>query len=116
MPVLRTQLITALIRGLPKPVRKHLVPSPDTAQAAAAHFAEHANPATDNFYTQLSTFLRQTKHQVVAPDDWAPEKLPPHLRFTFQVVDERGAIVGTDDNLAALQRELAGQNQTALAA
>src|SRR5690625_467827 len=116
IPGLRTELITALIRGLPKPVRKHLVPAPDTAQAAAAHLAEHANPATDNFYTQLSTFLRQTKHQVVAPDDWAPEKLPPHLRFTFQVVDERGAIVGTDDNLAALQRELAGQNQTALAA
>ena len=116
IPGLRTELITALIRGLPKPIRKHLVPAPDTAQAAANYLAEYADPATDNFYEALGTFLRQTKHQAIASDDWAVEKLPPHLRFTFQVVDERGAIVGTDDNLARLQRQLAGRNQTALAA
>ena len=116
IPGLRTELITALIRGLPKPIRKHLVPAPDTAQAAAAHLAEHADPVTDNFYTALGTFIRQTKHQPVAIEDWEPQKLPAHLRFSFQVVDERGAVVGTDDNLATLQRDLAGQNQTALAA
>lgn len=116
IPGLRTELITALIRALPKPIRKHLVPAPDTAQAAATHLAEHANPTKDNFYSTLSTFLRQTKHQVIDAADWAPGKLPPHLRFTFQIVDDRGAVVGTDDNLAALQRALAGQNQTALAA
>lgn len=116
IPGLRAELITALIRGLPKPIRKHLVPAPDTAQAAAEHLAEHADPTADNFYSALAKFLRQTKHQVVGPDDWAVEKLPPHLRFTFQIVDERGAIVGTDDNLGALQRQLAGRNQTALAA
>ena len=116
IPGLRTELITALIRGLPKPIRKHLVPAPDTAQAAAEQLAAHADPATDDFYTALGTFLRQTKHQPIAPDDWAPDKLPPHLRFNYQVVDERGAVVGTSDDLHALQRDLAGQNQTALAA
>ena len=116
IPGLRTELITALIRGLPKPIRKHLVPAPNTAQAAAEHLEAAANPATDHFYTELGTFLRQTKHQPVGTDDWAPEKLPPHLRFNFQVVDERGAIVGTGDDLQALQRDLAGRNQTALAA
>lgn len=115
IPGLRTELITALIRGLPKPIRKHLVPAPDTAQAAADYLAKQADPAQDNFYAALGTFLRQVKHQVVGSDDWAPAKLPPHLRFTFQVVDDRGAIVGTGDDLTALQRELAGQNQTALA-
>ena len=115
IPGLRTELITALIRSLPKPIRKHLVPAPDTAQAAAEHLAEHADPARDNFYDALGTYLRQVKHQVVGAEDWARQKLPPHLRFTFQVVDDRGAIVGTDDDLAALQRNLAGQNQTALA-
>lgn len=116
IPGLRTELITALIRGLPKPIRKHLVPAPDTARAAAEHLATHAEPATDDFYAALGTFLRQTKHQPVAAEDWAPDKLPPHLRFNYQVVDDRGAIVGTGDDLGALQRDLAGQNQTALAA
>ena len=116
IPGLRTELITALIRGLPKPVRKHLIPAPDTAKAAAQHLAAEADPASDQFYATLSAFLRRTKHQVVAAEDWAPETLPPHLRFSFQVVDDRGAIIGTDDDLAALQRQLAGKNQTALAA
>lgn len=116
IPGLRTELITALIRGLPKPIRKHLVPAPDTAQTAADHMAQHADPARDDFYATLGTFLRQTKHQAIATQDWSPEKLPPHLRFGFQVVDDRDAIVGTGDDLGALQRDLAGQNQTALAA
>lgn len=116
IPGLRTELITALIRGLPKTLRKHLVPAPDTAQAAANELAATADPATDNFFAALGAFLRQTKHQHVRSEDWAVEKLPPHLRFTYQVVDDRGAIIGTDDNLARLQRELAAKNQTALAA
>src|SRR5699024_2267752 len=81
IPGLRTELITALIRGLPKPIRKHLVPAPNTAQAAAEHLEAAAYPATDHFYTELGTFFRQTIHQPVGTDDWAPEKLPPHLRF-----------------------------------
>src|SRR5699024_4723857 len=97
-------------------LRKHLVPAPDTAQAAAKELAATADPATDNFFAALGAFLRQTKHQHVRSEDWAVEKLPPHLRFTYQVVDDRGAIIGTDDNLARLQRELAAKNQTALAA
>lgn len=116
IPGLRTELITALIRGLPKSIRKHLVPAPDTAQAAANDLAATADPATDNFYAALGAFLRQAKHQYVRPEDWAVDQLPPHLRFTFQVVDDRGAISGTDDNLAKLQHDLAAKNQTALAA
>src|SRR5699024_1564065 len=69
IPGLRTELITALIRGLPKPIRKHLVPAPDTAQAAATYLAEHANPKTDNFFDELGAFLRQVKHQYLKPDD-----------------------------------------------
>src|SRR5699024_7476189 len=116
IPGLRTELVTALIRGLPKPIRKHLVPAPDTAQAAVEALSSTADPATDDFYAALATFLRRTKHQYIKPEDWAVTKLPPHLRFTYQVVDDRGAIVGTDDDLGRLQRDLAGQNQTALAA
>ncbi|MGO1959448.1 MAG: ATP-dependent RNA helicase HrpA [Yaniella sp.] len=116
IPGLRTELVTALIRGLPKPIRKHLVPAPDTAQAAVEALSSTADPATDDFYAALATFLRRTKHQYIKPEDWTVTKLPPHLRFTYQVVDDRGAIVGTDDNLGRLQRDLAGKNQTALAA
>lgn len=116
IPGLRTELITALIRALPKHIRKHLVPAPDTAQQAAKELETAADPSTDDLYEALSTFMRQTKQQYVPVEHWAPDRLPPHLRFTYQVVDDRGAVLGTGDDLAALQRDLAGQNQTALAA
>lgn len=116
IPGLRSELITALIRGLPKQLRKHLVPAPDTAKAAADYLLAHHEPRTDNFYDALAAFLRKTKHQSISTADWKPDKLPAHLRFTYQIVDDRDAIVGTSNDLVALQRELAAQNQTALAA
>lgn len=116
IPGLREDLITALIRGLPKQIRKHLVPAPDTARAATAYLAAHHQSGTENFYEVLAAFLRKTKHQPIAQEDWAPHNLPAHLRFTYQVVDDRHAIVGTSNDLAGLQRDLAAQNQTALAA
>src|SRR5699024_7747766 len=67
-------------------------------------------------YEALGTFFRQTKHQPVGLQDWNVHNLPPHLKCSFQVIDDRGAIVGTSDDLQQLQRDLAGQNQTALAA
>src|SRR5699024_4389283 len=101
---------------LPKPIRKHLVPAPDTDQAAATYLAEHANPKTDNFFDELGAFLRQVKPQYLKPDDWTVDNLPPHLRFSYQVIDERGAIVGASEDIARLQRELAGANQSGMAA
>src|SRR5699024_5614489 len=68
--VLRVELITALTRGLPKTIRKHLVPAPDTAKAAAEALASSADPTVDNFYEALGTFFRQTKHQPVGLQDW----------------------------------------------
>src|SRR5699024_9608468 len=50
IPGLRTELVTALIRGLPKSIRKHLVPAPDTAQAAVEALEASADPTTDDFY------------------------------------------------------------------
>src|SRR5699024_1792654 len=108
IPGLRTGVTTALLRALPEPIRTTSVPAPATAQAAATYLAEHANPKTDNFFDELGAFLRQVKHQYLKPDDWTVDKLPPHLRFSYQVSDERGAIAGASDDLAKLQRELAG--------
>src|SRR5699024_12348443 len=108
IPILHTKLITALIRGLPKPIRKHLVPAPDTAQAAATYLAEHANPKADNFFDELGAFLRQVNHQYLKPEDGTVDKLPPQLGCSYQVIDERGAIVGASDDLTRLQRKLAG--------
>ncbi|WGH93358.1 ATP-dependent RNA helicase HrpA [Auritidibacter ignavus] len=115
IPGLREELITALIKNVPKALRKQLVPAPDTARRALAILHRDYDPLTDDFYDALSAVLLDVKHVKVPRDQWRPEALPEHLRMTFSVVDHRGAVIGVGEDLGQLQRDLAGENRTALA-
>ena len=47
VPALRLELITALIRSLPKELRRALVPVPETAQALHDHVRPRSGPLLD---------------------------------------------------------------------
>ncbi|MGH3758899.1 ATP-dependent RNA helicase HrpA [Actinophytocola sp.] len=111
VPGMRTELITALIRSLPKPLRRNFVPVPDFAAAVRDRLAAVAEPSLD----QVAAELRALSGMVVPPDAWRLEAVPQHLRATFQVVDEgRPLLEGKD--LGALKRELASRVRESLAA
>ena len=110
VPGLRAELITELIRTLPKPIRRHLIPAPDKAAAVAAVLHDD-DPDTGE------PFVEAVADELVAlpgvPDDlelYGPEfdlsRLPEHLRMHFAVVDARGRTVGQGDDLAELKRRL----------
>ena len=94
IPGLRTELITALIRSMPKAVRKSFVPAPDVAAQAAARLEEEFDPAHDALLPSLELALRRIKGVVVPPDSWDWAKVPEHLRVTFQVRDPRNRLLG----------------------
>jgi ATP-dependent helicase HrpA len=111
IPGMRDELITALIRSLPKPLRRNFVPVPDFAAAVRDRLASVAEPTLD----QVAAELRALSGVVVPPDAWQLEAVPQHLRTTFQVVDgDRPVLEGKD--LGALKRELATQVRESLAA
>ncbi len=111
VPGLREELITALIRSLPKPLRRNFVPVPDFAAAVGARLAAVAEPTLD----QVAAELRALTGVVVPRDAWQLEAVPQHLRTTFQVVDgDRPVLEGKD--LGSLKRELATQVRESLAA
>ncbi|NYG05743.1 ATP-dependent helicase HrpA [Phycicoccus badiiscoriae] len=108
VPGLREELATALLRSLPKATRVHFVPAPDHAAAALAQ----AQPGGGRrLADELARVLRARTGIAVPPEQFAPERVPDHLRITFVVEDGRGRVLGAGKDLGALQDQLAGQVQ-----
>ncbi|HVF31850.1 MAG TPA: ATP-dependent RNA helicase HrpA [Acidimicrobiales bacterium] len=110
VPGLRSELVTALIRSLPKAVRRHFVPAPEYA----TRFLSASSSADGPLLEVLARALRQMTGEVVRPDDWQLERLPDHLRVSFRVEDERGRRVAFGKDLDALRRRLGVHVQAAI--
>jgi ATP-dependent helicase HrpA len=109
VPGLRRELVTALLRGLPKDLRRQLVPVGETARAVLRRL----EPADEPLTRALSREVRAVTGVTVPRQAWDQASLPDHLRITFAVVDD-DRTVATGCDLAALQHELAGAAHGAL--
>jgi ATP-dependent helicase HrpA len=110
IPGLRQDLVTALLRSLPKAVRRNFVPVPDYVAAVL----DTAKPSDGPLLDTLETALRRLTGVTVARRDWDLTKVPDHLRITFQVSD-RGVAVAEGKDLATVRRQLAPQAREAVA-
>ena len=111
VPGLRTELVTALIRTLPKPIRRHLNPAGD----AAAAVLEHIGPADGPLYDVLARGLTKLGGERVTADSFEPDRLPDHLRVTFAIEDRDGGRVARSKDLDALKTQLLGRARVAIA-
>ncbi|MEV8088688.1 ATP-dependent RNA helicase HrpA [Streptomyces nigra] len=110
IPGLREELVTELIRSLPKPIRRNYVPAPNFAK----RFLEVAVPGQEPLTV---TMARELKRMVGVPftaDDFDWAKVPEHLRVTFRIVDERRRKLAEDKDLEALQLRLKPKARKAL--
>ncbi|MCG7462234.1 ATP-dependent RNA helicase HrpA [Corynebacterium tuberculostearicum] len=104
VPGLRLELVTELIRSLPKALRRTVVPAPEFAERAIDRLIPYEGPITQ----QLAEILRELGGQGINATDFQPNKLPAHLRMNYGAIDKRGKIVDSDRDLAALVRRQAG--------
>jgi ATP-dependent helicase HrpA len=107
VPGLRRELVTALIRSLPKPLRRHFVPVPDVVDTVLARLV----PSADALLDALEAELRRLTGVTVPRDAWDLDRLPEHLRITFRVVDEHGTVLATGKDLDALKQRLRPKTQ-----
>jgi ATP-dependent helicase HrpA len=112
VPGLRAELVTALIRGLPKELRRPLVPVPDVVQAVLERLKPRRKPLLD----ALSAELEALRGVRVPGDAWGLEALPPHLRMTFSVEDEKGKVLARGQDLDRLREQVRPLLQARLAA
>ena len=105
VPGLREELVVALLRGLPKALRREFVPVPDHARAVLGGLSDVDGPLLD----ALSHELRRLTGVTVPLDAWSWNTVPTHLRMTFDVEGHTGK------DLDALKRALAPRTRAAVA-
>ncbi|MFJ2958539.1 ATP-dependent RNA helicase HrpA [Streptomyces sp. NPDC087270] len=113
IPGLREQVVTELIRSLPKPIRRHYVPAPNYAQA----FLDRVAAGPDPLPVVLARELQRMVGVRVSAEDFDLSKVPDHLKITFRVVDERRRKVAghaEDKDLDALKQRLRPKTREAI--
>lgn len=115
IPGQRADLVTALIKSLPKQIRKNFVPAPDVARQATAALEADFDPAVDELEASLELVLRRLRGHVIPPGSWNWDAVPPHLRVSFKVVDSKGKVLDEGKDLARLQETLAPATRRAIA-
>jgi ATP-dependent helicase HrpA len=112
VPGLRAELVTALIKTLPKQLRRNFVPAPDHAAAVLRRI----DPADGPLLAALERELRVMTGVTLPRDAWDIDRLPDHLRMTFRVEDDRGRPLAEGKDLDALKQRLTTRTRAALAA
>ncbi len=110
VPGLREELVTELIRTLPKQLRTRFVPAPDVARDVLARL----DPARGPLLRELAAELGRIGGVSITSDHWDLSKLPAHLRLTFRVVDD-GQVLASGKDLEELRATLRPQLRARLA-
>ncbi|WP_068925267.1 ATP-dependent RNA helicase HrpA [Planobispora rosea] len=103
IPGLREELLTALIRSLPKNIRRNFVPAPNYAKQVL----QRAKPTQEPLLAVLERELLNLTGIQVPREAWQLENVPDHLKITFRVVDGRKHKLAESKDLAELKRRLA---------
>ncbi|HZC25379.1 MAG TPA: ATP-dependent RNA helicase HrpA, partial [Actinopolymorphaceae bacterium] len=111
VPGLRAELVTALIRSLPKPLRRSFVPAPEFARAVLDRVTPYDRPLLPS----MERVLRELTGVQVPREAWQLDRIPAHLAMTFAVVDEDGAVLAEGKDLDALRTSLRGKLAVTLA-
>ncbi len=96
----------ALIKSLPKALRRNFVPAPDFARAFAQ---AHPQPEADSIEGALARFLRRLTGVEVAATDFEPGAIEPHLHANLRLLDapaKRGDRSGVLAGVLAESRDL----------
>ncbi len=102
VPGMLEEKLVCLIKTLPKSLRRNFVPAPDFARACINIMA----PGQDGLLAQFAQQLQRMSGVSLSPSAWQVERLPPHLRMHFQIVDADGSVIQQGRDLLLLQDRL----------
>jgi ATP-dependent helicase HrpA len=98
VPGMLLEKIIFLLKGLPKSLRRQLIPVPDTARA----IFDELPFGQGNLYGALQELLMKRKQVRVERGDWPLASLSDHLRVRFCLIDSGGRILKASRNFADL--------------
>ena len=111
VPGLREELVTALLRSMPKQVRKPFVPIPDTVARIMPSLSDGGGDLIDAVRREL----RALSGELLPADALVMERLPNHLRPIYRVVTDDGDLLAQSRDLDAIREQLAAEVSEVLA-
>ena len=95
----------ALVKSLPKPIRRHFVPVPDYIDKVLLQVKAQDRPLTEVLAEQLK------RHTGVSINDtdWKAENLDPWYQMNFLLQDENDKVIAMARSLEQLQRDFKQQ-------
>ena len=112
VPGFREELVAAMVKTLPKEIRRDLVPAAETTAAAYAVLDPEDGPLT----VALARALERVAPVKVPARAFDVSKVPEHLRISFVVDDDAGTEIARGMDVVALRHELSGRVRAAIAA
>lgn len=98
VPGLLVEKITFLLKGLPKNIRRGLIPIPQTAQ----RLHDGLNPYHGSLYRQLEQAVYKEYKVEIKRRQWPADKLPDHLKMRFLLTDAQGRELKASRNFSEL--------------
>ncbi|WP_372997935.1 ATP-dependent RNA helicase HrpA [Marinobacter sp.] len=111
VPGLLREKCIALVKSLPKALRRNFVPVPDFVDAAL----ENLQPSNEPLALQLGEQLRRMTGVRIDPEVWSESELPRHLRMNLRVMGDGGRTIAESRETTDLQHQLEGRAEQALA-
>ncbi|MEO7147460.1 MAG: ATP-dependent RNA helicase HrpA, partial [Terrimesophilobacter sp.] len=105
VPGVRHELVTALIKSLPKPIRRNVVPAADWAKRLMEGAPDEGSEEM-TLREFLAAQIQRATYTPVDVDDFDLERVPDHLTVTYAVIGENGRTVAASKDLASLQHKL----------
>lgn len=102
VPGLLREKCVALVKGLPKSLRRNFVPVPDFVDAALANM----QPSNEPLALQLAEQLRRMTGVRIEPEAWPEYELPRHLRMNLRVMGDGGKVMAEGRETFQLQDQL----------
>lgn len=111
VPGMLEEKLTAMIRALPKQIRKQFVPAPDYARACLEAIEPSETVALKEALGQQLFRMSGTR---IDSDAWEGMELPEHLLMRFEVVDESGVVIKAGRDLYTLRNKVGQQAKAEL--
>jgi ATP-dependent helicase HrpA len=110
IPGLREELVTALLRTMPKEIRRAFVPIPDTV----ARILPSLSSGEGDLIEALRRELRAISGEHLPADALAIDRLPNHLRPIYRVMTDDGELLAQSRDLDSIRAELAADVRNVL--
>jgi ATP-dependent helicase HrpA len=102
VPGLLREKCIELLKSLPRPWRKQLVPVPDTVD----RLLPLLHPGDEALTSSLAAAIRRLTGLELPASAWCADKLDPYYHMNFSVIDTHGTVIAEGRDMPALVQRL----------